>query len=69
MTVIVTVLGVPRQPLADGVTVMVATTGLVPVFVGLNMLMTMEPVLSSLRKLCMDVLNLLNYGMTNYPVT
>ena len=36
LTVIVNVRGVPTQPLADGVTVIVATTGAVPVFVAVN---------------------------------
>jgi hypothetical protein len=36
LTVIVNVIGVPVQPFADGVTVIVATTGAVPAFVEIN---------------------------------
>ena len=35
-TVMVKLLGVPAQPLADGVTVMVATIGVVPVLMAVN---------------------------------
>ena len=36
LTVIVNVMGVPTQPLADGVTVIVAITGAVPALVAVN---------------------------------
>jgi hypothetical protein len=43
LTVIVNVLGVPVHPFADGVTVMVAVTGAVPVFVAVKELIFPVP--------------------------